>query len=578
MLTSVKLGNFKAFGPTQNIRIRPLTLVFGPNSAGKSSFIHSLLLLHQAAVVDANLDVRCPKLAGNSVDLGGFSEYVHRHTLDSSVSMELEFQLGALKGRVADLLKKYASKLQVSLQIGLRQQESKEMGPVKEPKAAETEEQAQPSGQFKSVAVPYLKSYEIRAEGKPLMTLSARENRVMFIERVDVRSPLINSSLRACFTGQSRISGLDNVTDEQLETAVGEMLAVLSTRCELLVPCFVGKRGMEERDEHLFRASPEVLFYGGVFSSGRLVGAINEQFVWLLDGLLEAAQEAISQSLGRLQYLGPLRTIPPRNFTTSESHDSNWMCGGAFAWQAVKEDENLRRKVNQWLGNKERFSTGYRLQVRKLLDAQSVSQSVSLATRNFEVRTADGFANPKEMEAIILSAISVLPAVEQLQLVDTNTDTIVSHRDIGIGISQALPVLVSAFGSKNQLIAIEQPEIHVHPKLQAELGDVFIQAALSESGPRNTFILETHSEHLMLRILRRIRETTNGTHLDAALQSGDESALDGHVPISPHDVSVLYVLPTPKGAQIVELPVTDDGDFDKRWPGGFFAERFQDLP
>jgi hypothetical protein len=83
---------------------------------------------------------------------------------------------------------------------------------------------------------------------------------------------------------------------------------------------------------------------------------------------------------------------------------------------------------------------------------------------------------------------------------------------------------------------------------------------------------------LMLRILRRIRETTNGTHLDAALQSGDESALDGHVPISPHDVSVLYVLPTPKGAQIVELPVTDDGDFDKRWPGGFFAERFQDLP
>jgi hypothetical protein len=395
---------------------------------------------------------------------------------------------------------------------------------------------------------------------------------------VDVRSPLINSSLRACFSGQSRLSGLDNVTDEQLETAVAEMLAVLSTRCELLVPCFVGKRGMEEQDEHLFRASPEVLFYGGVFSSGRLVGAINEQFVWLLDGLLEAAQEAISQSLGRLQYLGPLRTIPPRNFTTSESHDANWMCGGAFAWQAVKEDQSLRAKVNQWLGNRERFSTGYRLEVRKLLDSHSISQSVSQATHDFEARSPDGFANPKEMEAILLSAISALPVVEQLQLVDTNTDTIVSHRDIGIGISQALPVLVSAFGSKNQLIAIEQPEIHVHPKLQAELGDVFIQAALSESGPRNTFILETHSEHLMLRILRRIRETTNGTHLDAALQAGDESALDSHVPISPNDVSVLYVLPTPNGAQIVELPVTDDGDFDKRWPGGFFAERFQDLP
>ena len=57
MLTSLKLGNFKAFGPSQKIPIKPITLVFGPNSAGKSSFIHSLLLLHQAAVIDGNLDV-----------------------------------------------------------------------------------------------------------------------------------------------------------------------------------------------------------------------------------------------------------------------------------------------------------------------------------------------------------------------------------------------------------------------------------------------------------------------------------------------------------------------------------------
>ena len=72
MLTQLRLGNFKAFGPTQTIPIKPITLIFGPNSAGKSSIIHSLLLAHQAAVVDGNLDVRCPKLAGNSVDLGGF--------------------------------------------------------------------------------------------------------------------------------------------------------------------------------------------------------------------------------------------------------------------------------------------------------------------------------------------------------------------------------------------------------------------------------------------------------------------------------------------------------------------------
>jgi hypothetical protein len=619
MLTSIKLGNFKAFGAVQTIPIRPLTLVFGPNSAGKSSFIHSLLVLHQAAVVDGNLDVHCPKLAGNSVDLGGFAEYVHRHALDGSVSWELEFDSSVLHGRLSDLLKKHASKLQVVMQIGLRQEERKEVRRVKNPKTGKEEDQAVPTGELRPVGKPYLKSYEIRIDGKPVLTLSARQNRVMSIDRVDVRSPLINSSLRECFSGQSRFSGLEAVSDEQLEAAVTEMLVVLSTRVDRLVPRYVGKRGLEDREEHLFRASPEVLFYGGVFTSGRLVGAINEQFVWLMDGLLEAAQEAITQSLGRLQYLGPLRTIPPRNFTTSEAHDANWMSGGAFAWQAVKEDAELRSRVNRWLGGKDRLSTGYRLEVRKLLDAASLNQSVSQSIYDFDIRSrsavlvaveemlvnsslppeererimgeldtrnqdrvsqreVEDFDNIEEMDAIVESATATLPGVDQLQLIDTNTDTVVSHRDVGIGISQALPVLVSAYASKNQLIAIEQPEIHVHPKLQAELGDVFIEAALKEGGPRNTFILETHSEHLILRILRRIRETSTGSYLDDALQVGDESALDGHIPITPDDVSVFYVLPTSQGAQIIELPVTDDGDFSQRWPGGFFAERFQDLP
>lgn len=619
MLTSIKLGNFKAFGPTQTIPIRPLTLVFGPNSAGKSSFIHSLLLLHQAAVVDGNLDVHCPKLAGNSVDLGGFSEYIHRHTLDSTVALELEFNATQLQGRIAELLKKHSTKLQVALQIGLRQEERKEIRHVKNPKTSKEEIQTVPTGEFQAVGKPYAKRYEIRLDGKPVLTLSARVNRVMSIDQVDVRSPLINSTLRECFSGQSRLSGLENVTEEELENAVNEMLGVLSTRVDRLVPRFVGKRGMENREEHLFRASPEVLFYGGVFTMGRLVLAINEQFVWLMDGLLEAAQEAITQSLGRLQYLGPLRTIPPRNFTTSEAHDANWMAGGAYAWQAVKEDARLRERVNRWLGGKDRLSTGYRLDLRKLLDADSLNQRVSQAIYDFDIRSRstvlgeveellansslppverdrivnelstrnqDRVANDdlkdfdkiEEMDEIAESAIAALPGVDQLQLIDMNTDTVVSHRDVGIGISQVLPVLVSAYGSQNQLIAVEQPEIHVHPKLQAELGDVFIEAALKDGGPRNTFILETHSEHLILRILRRIRETASGSYFDAALETGDESALDGHVPITPEDVSVFYVLPTPQGAKVVELPITDDGDFSARWPGGFFADRFQDLP
>ena len=138
-----------------------------------------------------------------------------------------------------------------------------------------------------------------------------------------------------------------------------------------------------------------------------------------------------------------------------------------------------------------------------------------------------------------------------------------SHRDVGIGVSQVLPVLVSAYASTGKLIAIEQPEIHLHPALQAELGDVFLESALGESG--NRFLIETHSEHLILRILRRIRETSEGDLRPDA------------TPVRPEDVAVLYVQPRPEGAEIIELPITPDGEFDRRWPDGFFSERAKEL-
>ena len=141
--------------------------------------------------------------------------------------------------------------------------------------------------------------------------------------------------------------------------------------------------------------------------------------------------------------------------------------------------------------------------------------------------------------------------------------TAVSHRDVGIGVSQVLPVLVHAYADRSKLVAIEQPEIHLHPALQAELADVFIESALGEQ--KNTFLLETHSEHLILRILRRIRETADG-ELPPGMQS-----------ITPNDVTVLYVKPGAEGSQVVELVPNSEGDFDEPWPDGFFPERSKEL-
>jgi hypothetical protein len=129
-----------------------------------------------------------------------------------------------------------------------------------------------------------------------------------------------------------------------------------------------------------------------------------------------------------------------------------------------------------------------------------------------------------------------------LKLRDGESGVDITPQDVGVGVSQIAPVLVHAFGNTGKIIAIEQPEIHIHPALQADLGDVFIESALGEN--KNTFLLETHSEHLILRILRRIRETAEGEMAEwpEALRKACPNG------IRPEDVAVLYVQPGKEGS------------------------------
>ena len=135
-----------------------------------------------------------------------------------------------------------------------------------------------------------------------------------------------------------------------------------------------------------------------------------------------------------------------------------------------------------------------------------------------------------------------------------------SFDDVGSGIGYVLPVLCSVF--RGQFSFIQQPELHLHPALQAAMGDVFIAA----SGEGKQILIETHSEHLLLRILKRIRQTHLQAHVSPELK------------INADDVCVLYFNPLPDGTTTVKrLRITEDGEFMDRWPRGFFGERDQEL-
>lgn len=85
MITEYQLTNFKAFAGPETLPIKPITLIFGANSSGKSSIFQSLLMLkqtlEQATAPDTTLLYK-----GDLVDLGSYREFIHQHDVGRSFS------------------------------------------------------------------------------------------------------------------------------------------------------------------------------------------------------------------------------------------------------------------------------------------------------------------------------------------------------------------------------------------------------------------------------------------------------------------------------------------------------------
>ncbi len=673
------LGNFKAFADTQSLPIKPLTLIFGGNSSGKSSVIHALLLAREA-VKDGRLDLAKTKIGGDAVDLGGFRQYVHRREAGRQVEWAAELGPEALQGNAYAALGSL-KRVKVGLFFGM---------PLDD------------KGQTRRGAGPRLVAYEIEGDGQVRMRLSRREDDTMQVDRLDMETfkPLVRALVVSATT-----SGSVTVEDEATIISVVEgLVPTLRFVCEGVLP-----EELTGQDYRGTGAGLQLVALGKEQRQEQLADAARRYIPGAIAEVVRGVNAVLRIQLDRVTYLGPLRSFPPRHLGFAEDNDPNWFAGGGYAWDIVRQDEKLRGKVNEWLGSKERLKTPYRLAVEQLFPASEVRSSLVEGFKQFAAdilapivgqvqaaktdpgmlmavrdeieyerhdveealaqarerasgseaaitkveaqltaslmrreqakvqreilaHTPDAGGKPeklaelemqvtdlqKEFEALqksyeILKKVQAAHrkdvdrmtkrleelqkkkadvfselmanlddqelvsrfyegvqrraergAVDELVLMDLRSNTPVTHRDVGIGISQVLPVLVHAYADRGRIVAIEQPEIHLHPALQAELGDLFIESALGER--KNTFLLETHSEHLILRVLRRVRETT------------ERKLPEGATPVRPEDITVVFVEPTAKGSVVRHLPVTPDGDFGAPWPGGFFAERFQDLP
>jgi hypothetical protein len=585
VIHALHVAKFKAFGASQRVPLRPITLIFGANSAGKSSLLHALALAHHA-IETGELDTQRTQIGGESIDLGGFRQYVHRRQRDQQVELAFELDAGRFTGRVAELLRSARS---VTMQVAIGS------GLANEPTRSNAFDRQ--SDEDRSVRV---ERFGLEVDGATLLSMSARPGGLLRLDRLDHGHPVFRDVYRAIVT-------LATTTQEVQEkdfTALGEVLDRLvpgiGARSRGLFPRIEEEPEAQdaERQAALLpvsrgRRQEDLALAARLF----LPGALRD----LVGGLATVLENEIRS----LRYLGPLRSYPPRHLAFSQHHDPNWFAGGGHAWDIVRTREEVRRRVNAWLGDATRLKTPYILEVRDLLPAAALSGELPPKLAKALYRWVAALVGQEDLAKVVndlatgqgvmidpAAAEEVLPEIEDLVsattdteamaeqwareivesrpevlqdlvLIDQRTGTVVSHRDVGIGVSQVLPVLVSAYASKQLLLAIEQPEIHLHPALQAELGDVFIESALRES--RNTFLIETHSEHLLLRIMRRIRETSAG-ELPPGLPE-----------IRPDDVMVLFVEPDGSQSIVREMPLNERGELVKAWPGGFFEEGLREI-
>ncbi|WP_028656675.1 AAA family ATPase [Nocardioides sp. J54] len=138
-------------------------------------------------------------------------------------------------------------------------------------------------------------------------------------------------------------------------------------------------------------------------------------------------------------------------------------------------------------------------------------------------------------------------------LADRRSGAPVPLSEVGYGVSQLLPVIDACAHATQRVISIEEPELHLHPRLQAKLANLFAFSVLRRG---NQVIVETHSESLLLRVRRLVR-------------SGK---------LLPDEVAVLYIDNTSEvGVSVRRLRLGEHGELLDPWPTGFFDDSLDDV-
>jgi predicted ATPase len=442
MLTRLRFKNFKAWPDTGDIRLAPLTVLFGTNSAGKTSIPQLLLMMKQTA---ASPDRQRALQLGDSrslVELGVYDDIVYQH----DIGQPLEIDLDWIAPERLDIHDSLSGETYAGDRFGFR---------------------VQILGDTRHQPVVQSFKYTLAGNGGPTVEIGMR--------RVE--------------------------TGNKFELTASHYRLVRHTGRAWPLPAPLRFYGFPDEVTAYYRNT--------AFTSDLVL--------------------ALEKQLGSLYYVGPLRDYPSRLYLWSGEVPEHVGVKGEKAIEAILAGQD--RTFNLRPGERKR-------PLPELVAGRL--RAMGLIT-DFQVSPLG--KHRKEYEVLVKTAANMPP---------------VKLTDVGFGVSQVLPVVVECFYvPPHSVVIFEQPEIHLHPRVQAELADLFIDAirARENGQPRRCqFIVESHSEHFLRRLQRRIAEQE----------------------LSPEDTALHFVHTEGDHARLETLDVDMFGNI-RNWPHGFFGDEMEDL-
>lgn len=547
MITGIEIENFKGIRERVKLDFRPITLLFGANSAGKSTILHAL---HYAREVFErhNLDADVTIGGGEFIDLGGFRNFVHQPDKPLMVEIQLSPEEGVAS-------------------------------PIRRDERLDCFESSPMFDQPELISVaitiewseivnqPVVTAYTVQFENEVIAQIDFQPGRKSATASINLNHPsIVNCTLKE-YDELKEFIAYSTDYSTSLEISLDEcraMKAVLENSEELGVNFDYRIREsllfLELDLEDAFPTldwlgisiapsfDPEVRFELQAYACELIHDTIAAIFI--------GSGSLVRDALQNFRYLGPLRQLPPRNYQPPRFQDPTRWASGLGAWDRLQiGPEELVNEVSTWLNDSGNLDAGFRIEQRTYREINQLELELYdlLNERVEEVPKIVEWLKHFKEERLKRSVI--LPA----------SGKELRPHDVGIGVSQVVPVVVTTLDGVNRLLAIEQPELHIHPRLQAQLGDLFIEGVRRKN---HNFIIETHSEHLILRLLRRIRETEVGKAPPGRTLRTDELAI--------------YYLRQEDGiSSAMPIDVDVNGEFIQPWPDDFFEidffERFPDA-